>query len=53
MSHYLDALKACENSYVLAFITKWEDFKSPVWYKFYACVMNLAIVLDGRNILDN
>ena len=52
--HYSDdPYEAMKNSYAIAVITEWDEFKTYDWEKVYHNMLKPAYIFDGRNILDH
>lgn len=47
-----DPYEACKNSYAIAILTEWDEFKEYDWEKIYKKMNKPAFIFDGRNILD-
>ena len=47
-----DPYEACKNSYAIAILTEWDEFKGYDWEKIYKKMNKPAFIFDGRNILD-
>ena len=43
---------ACKDSYAIAVLTEWDEFRNYDWQKIYDNMLKPAFVFDGRNVLD-
>lgn len=48
-----DPYEAAKDSYAIAVITEWDEFKDYDWQRIYDNMIKPAYVFDGRNILDH
>lgn len=52
--HYCsNPYEAMNDSYAIAVITEWDEFKSYDWIKIYQNMKKPAYIFDGRNILNH
>jgi UDPglucose 6-dehydrogenase len=52
--HYTnDPYESMKDSYAIAVITEWDEFKTYDWEKVYKNMQKPAYIYDGRNILDH
>lgn len=52
--HYTnDPYDSMKDSYAIAVITEWDEFKTYDWEKVYKNMQKPAYIFDGRNILDH
>jgi UDPglucose 6-dehydrogenase len=52
--HYTkDPYEAMRDSFAIAVITEWDEFKTYDWEKVYKNMLKPAYIFDGRNILDH
>ena len=45
-------IDACKNSYAIAIIIEWDEFKFYDWNKFYHRAAKPAKLFDSRNLLE-
>lgn len=52
--HFTDnPYEAMKDSYAIAILTEWDEFKTYEWHKVYEKMQKPAYIFDGRNILDH
>jgi UDPglucose 6-dehydrogenase len=52
--HYTtDPYEAMKDSFAIALITEWDEFKTYDWNKVFKNMLKPAYIFDGRNILDH
>ncbi len=49
---YDNAYSAAEQSYAVAILTEWDEFKTLDWTQIYHSMIRPAAIFDGRNVLS-